>query len=75
MLSRGQSHSPRVLTLWHTNNISVTGDLTSETLYWTSNLVDLREANNPFVSEAVRDFWLDLEVSVYADLPGNLAWG
>ena len=72
-LNQSQLGPPRVLMLRPTNNIAVAGDLTSETLHWASDLVDLRETNNTFESEAVRYFWLDLKVSGDPDLPGNLA--
>ena len=58
-----------------TNDISVAGNLASKPLYWASDLVDLRKADNSFEHGSMNNFGLDLKVSVNADLPGNLAWG
>ena len=56
-----------------TNNVSVAGDLASETLHRASNLVDLRETNNAFRSKQISSLRLDMKGSVCADLPGNFA--
>jgi len=38
-----------------TNNVSLTGNLASETLNWASDLVDLRKTDNTLESDADKD--------------------